>query len=269
MVNEAAASDKAASEAAAEVEKFISYMDVEYCRYCGQSGIYLGGLNGNGATPDAKKTGGRRSSAVSNASNSTLPLLTAPCSCLRRHYRFAHMPCLIKWIQTNLTVRCPECQETYNCVHRITPLREWSTNPSTDKMMGQYCSAIVVAVLLAVLDVFVIYMIWQTVLPIPLKICVMMTLSVMYIAGLVAACSRLVILYHKMYIFNCPVVDVIPPNIEKVKTDNLLIWIYWHWALNLECTAWHVTWYLIVFTACNWVQSTQIIKLASSQWTNW
>lgn len=191
-----------------EVEKFISLMDVEYCRFCGRSGIYLGKLQ-------RMTLGGNGSEATSMAarmmqSGPASSILTEPCHCLRRHYRFAHMPCLIQWIHTNLTNRCPDCSATYNCIHKVTPVGEWKTSPSTDRMMGQYCSAILVAIIIGILDGIVIWLVWLTTLPIPLRVTVILVLFAMYTAGMIAIYSRCAIVYHKMYIYNCPVVDVVP-----------------------------------------------------------
>ena len=203
-----------------EEDKFKTYMDVEYCRFCGRSGIYLG--QKNGSIFNNQDTSGGETNHLMTGSAAGSSLLITPCSCLKRHCRYSHMPCLITWIHTHLSNRCPDCQTDYNCIHKVTPLREWRTNPSTDRMTGQYCSAFLLAILIGLLDGFVLYLIWLTVLPLPLKICVMILLAALYVAGLVAAYSRCAVLYHKLYIFNCPVVEVIPPKSNKIRKDDIL-----------------------------------------------
>ena len=175
-----------------------------------------------GSILGTQDSGAGETNSLMTGSAASTSLLITPCSCLKRHCRYSHMPCLITWIHTNLSNRCPDCQTDYNCVHKVTPLREWRTNPSTDKMTGQYCSAIVLGILIGILDGFVLYLIWLTVLPIPLKICVMILMAALYAAGLVAAYSRFAILYHKLYIFNCPVVDVIQPKSNKIRKEDIL-----------------------------------------------
>lgn len=194
-----------------EIENFISLMDIEYCRFCGRSGLFLGRLEK--ADPDTERR---------NASGPGTSLLTTPCNCLRRHCRFAHKPCLITWIHKNLTDRCPDCQTTFNCLHRITPLREWRTDPSTDRMMPQYFAALLVGITIGVLHGIVIYLLFLTILHVALKVAFAILLVVMYGSGLAAGLSRCAIIYHKLYIFNNPVIDVIPPKNERSSTENIL-----------------------------------------------
>ena len=134
-------------------------------------------------------------------------ILIEPCHCLERHFRMAHVSCLIHWINYNLTKECPKCDTTYDCIHKIIPLRGWKTNP--DQVESQHCSIFFSAIILGLLDGFVIYMVWLTTLPIELRIFFIILLFAMYVAGMVAACSRCVLLYREMYIYNCPVVEVL------------------------------------------------------------
>ena len=156
------------------------FKEVEFCRFCRLSGTCLTGSS----------------------------KLIEPCHCLDRHFRMAHMSCLIRWIHNNLTKKCSKCGVTYDCIHDVTPLRDWKTNPATDRMMSRYCSAVLVAIIIGLLDSFVIWTVWLTTLPTLLRICVIVVLFAMYAAGYVAAYSRFVTLSREMYIYNCPVVDV-------------------------------------------------------------
>ena len=194
-------------------KKWSGLKQVENCRFCGQSGVFLGKIIKKGPSNLTNTTHKVMKSSGSN-------ILIEPCLCLKRQCRFAHMVCLIKWIRTYLTIICPDCNTTYNVIHRITPLREWRTNPSTDKMTCQYFMAILMSLLIGGLDGFVMYLVWLTMLHVALRVSVMILLFAMYVAGLIAIYSRCVVLYDKMYLYNCPIVDIFPQEPEKPKVEK-------------------------------------------------
>ena len=84
------------------------------------------------------------------------------------------------------------------------------------------------AIIIGIVDGFVIYMVWSTTLPIGLRLTIMILLFGMYLAiaaGMIVSTittySRCVMLYRDLYTFNHSVNDDIPQKPEEKSTENV------------------------------------------------
>lgn len=83
------------------------------------------------------------------------------------------------------------------------------------------------AIIIGIMDGFVIYMVWSTTLPIGLRLTIMILLFGMYLAitagmivGMITTYSRCAMLDRDLYTFNHSVDDDIPQKPEKKSTER-------------------------------------------------